>query len=128
MSMNDGHKKIRKLYYSTAEVADMFQVNQSLLRFWEKEFPQIAPKTNDRGVRKYQQEDIELIRRIYDLVKVKGLTIPGARQRLENNKNIHRNYDVISRLNKVREELKAIRDEISQIPTSEVEDENKETE
>ena len=54
-------EKNYKLYYSIAEVAEMFDVNQSLLRFWEKEFPQIAPKTNGRGVRQYRKEDVDTI-------------------------------------------------------------------
>ena len=54
-----------KLYYSIGEVADMFGVNQSLLRFWEKEFPQISPKTTGRGIRQYRKEDVETIGLIY---------------------------------------------------------------
>ena len=58
----------------------MLDVNPSLLRFWEKQFKQIQPKTNARGKRAYRQEDIDVIRRIYDLVKVQGLTLEGARK------------------------------------------------
>ena len=54
-----------KLYYSIGEVADMFGVNPSLLRFWEKEFPQISPKTAGRGIRQYRKEDVETIGLIY---------------------------------------------------------------
>ncbi len=60
----------------------MLDVNPSLLRFWEKQFKQIQPKTNARGKRAYRQEDIDVIRRIYDLVKVQGLTLEGARKAL----------------------------------------------
>ena len=68
-----------KLYYSIAEVAEMFGVNASLLRFWEKEFPQISPRTTGRGIRQYRKEDVETIGLIYHLVKEKGMTLPGAR-------------------------------------------------
>ena len=68
-----------KLYYSISEVAQMFDVNESLLRFWEKEFPQISPKKGSRGVRQYRKEDVETIRLIYHLVKERGMTLPGAR-------------------------------------------------
>ena len=61
----------------------MLDVKPSLLRFWEKEFKQIQPKTNARGKRAYKQEDIDVIRRIYDLVKVQGLTLEGARKALK---------------------------------------------
>ena len=65
----------------------MFGLNESTLRFWEKEFEEIAPKKNDKGTRFYLQEDIEQIRLIYYLLKVRGMTIPGARQKLKDNRN-----------------------------------------
>lgn len=102
-----------KLYYSIAEVADMFGVNASLLRFWEKEFPQIAPHTNGRGVRQYRKEDVETIGLIYYLVKERGMTLPGARQRLKDKREATlRNYEVVKRLKDIREELVAIRKEL----------------
>lgn len=76
------NQPIQKRYFSISEVAKMLDVKPSLLRFWEKEFKQIQPKTNARGKRSYKQEDIEVIRRIYDLVKVQGLTLEGARKAL----------------------------------------------
>ena len=60
----------------------MFGVNASLLRFWEKEFKQIQPKTNARGKRSYSQKDIEVIRSIYVLVKEQGFTLEGAKKAL----------------------------------------------
>lgn len=102
-----------KLYYSISEVADMFGVNTSLLRFWEKEFPQIAPKTVGRGIRQYRKEDVETIGLIYHLVKEKGLTLSGARQRLKDNKEgTIRNYEVVRRLKEIREELMTIKQEL----------------
>ena len=74
------NQPIQKRYHSISEVAKMLDVNASLLRFWEKQFKQIQPKTNARGKRAYRQEDIDVIRRIYDLVKVQGLTLEGARK------------------------------------------------
>ncbi|MEY8706483.1 MerR family transcriptional regulator [Bacteroides faecichinchillae] len=102
-----------KLYYSIAEVADMFGVNPSLLRFWEKEFPQISPRTSGRGVRQYRKEDVETIGLIYHLVKEKGMTLPGARQRLKVNKETTiKNYEIINRLKGIKEELLAIKREL----------------
>ena len=66
-----------KLYYSISEVARMFDVNESLLRFWEKEFPQLRPKKGGRGIRQYRKEDIETVKLIYHLVKERGMTLPG---------------------------------------------------
>ena len=77
------NQPIQKRYFSISEVAKMLDVKPSLLRFWEKEFKQIQPKTNARGKRAYKQEDIDVIRRIYDLVKVQGLTLEGARKALK---------------------------------------------
>ena len=102
-----------KLYYSIAEVADMFGVNPSLLRFWEKEFPQISPRTSGRGVRQYRKEDVDTIVVIYHLVKEKGMTLPGARQRLKVNKETTiKNYEIINRLKGIKEELLAIKREL----------------
>ena len=99
-----------KLYYSIGEVADMFGVNPSLLRFWEKEFPQISPKTAGRGIRQYRKEDVETIGLIYHLVKEKGMTLPGARQRLKDNKEATvRNYEIVNKLKAIKEELLAIK-------------------
>ena len=99
-----------KMYYSIGEVAKMFDVNESLLRYWEKEFPIIAPHKVGGNVRQYRKEDIENIRLIYHLVKEKGMTLQGARQRLKTSreKTIHTS-DVVARLKAVREELVALR-------------------
>ena len=95
-----------KLYYSISEVAAMFDVNESLLRFWEKEFPQLNPKKGGRGIRQYRQEDIETVKLIYHLVKERGMTLPGARQRMKDNKEMTmRNFEIVERLQAVREEL-----------------------
>ena len=72
-------KQMQRLYYSISEVAKMFDVNESTLRFWEKEFDIIQPRKTAKGTRFYRQEDIESVRLIYHLVKEKGLTLAGAR-------------------------------------------------
>lgn len=96
-----------RLFYSIKEVADMFNVNASLLRFWEKEFPNyINPRKTPGGVRQYKKEDIENVRLIYHLLREKGMTIPGARQKLKDNpENTVRNHDIIARLQSIRSEL-----------------------
>lgn len=102
-----------KLYYSIAEVAEMFDVNPSLLRFWEKEFSQISPKTAGRGIRQYRKEDVETIGLIYHLVKEKGMTLPGARQRLKDNReSTVRNYEIVNRLKTIKDELLSIKKEL----------------
>ena len=102
-----------KLYYSIGEVAKMFNVNESLLRFWEKEFPFITPKKAGGNVRQYRKVDIENIRLVYHLVKEKGLTLQGAKQKLKVSKDtsIH-TTEIIDRLLLVREELASMRKEL----------------
>ena len=76
------HRPIEKVYFSIGEVAEMFEVNTSLIRFWEKEFPQLQPRKNARGNRVYSKKDVELFEKIHDLVKEKGFTLEGAKNAL----------------------------------------------
>ena len=69
-----------KLYYSIGEVAKAFDVNASLIRFWEKEFEIIQPKKNAKGNRLFTKNDIDCFKNIYYLVKIKGYTLDGAKQ------------------------------------------------
>ena len=100
-----------KLYYSISEVARMFDVNESLLRYWEKEFPTIiSPKKAGGNIRQYRKEDLENIRLVYHLVKEKGMTLQGAKQRLKVNKEkTVQTAEVVSRLKEIREELVKLR-------------------
>ena len=105
-----------KLYYSISEVAEMFQVNETLLRFWEKEFPQqIKPKKTGRNIRQYTKEDIEQIRTIYNLVKVRGLKLAAARDVLKKNKEgVLQTTEVVDRLRALKAELQSIRRELGE--------------
>ena len=98
-----------KLYYSISEVAQMFDVNETLLRFWEKEFPQISPKKTGRNIRQYRKEDIEQIRTIYNLVKVRGLKISAAREALKKNKEgVEKSTEGVDRLRALKAELQEL--------------------
>lgn len=102
-----------KIYYSISEVAQMFGVNESLLRYWEKEFPFIAPKKAGGNIRQYRKEDIDNVRLVYHLVKEKGMTLAGAKQRLKQERELEvRNVDIIERLKDIKEELLSIRKEL----------------
>lgn len=107
-------KKDLKMYYSISEVADRFSVNESLLRYWEKEFPtMIQPKKGSGNIRQYKKEDIDNIRLIYHLVKESGMTLEGARKRLKVNKGTTvKTSEIIDRLKGVRAELETIRKEL----------------
>lgn len=102
-----------KMYYSISEVAAMFDVNESLLRYWEKEFPIISPKKAGGNIRQYRKEDIENVRLVYHLVKECGMTLQGAKQRLKSNKEqTVSKAEVVERLKRVRDELKKMRKEL----------------
>ncbi len=111
-----------KLYYSIGEVAAMFGVNPSLLRFWEKEFPQLRPKKGGRNIRQYSKEDVETVKMIYHLVRERGMTLPGARQRMKDHKEATvRNFEIVQRLKAIREELTGMRDALNAFTYEDVE-------
>ncbi len=98
--------ELTKRYYSIGEVAEIFDVNTSLLRFWEKEFPKLQPKKNRKGNRTYTPKDIEQIHLVFHLVKERGFTIDGARKKLrENRDDVAQEAEVVNRLMTVREKL-----------------------
>ena len=88
----------------------MMNVTETLLRYWEKEFPNINPNQIGRGIRQYTKADIEQVKKVYHLVKERGMTLQGARDMLKRNKGgeIDRNVDVIERLKDIRAELQDI--------------------
>ena len=100
-----------KLYYSIKEVAEMFGLNESTLRYWETEFPFLKPKTTGPAkVRQYQEKDIEQIRLIHNLVKVRGFKLAAAKRIINNNRQgADKTADVLSRLIGVRDELQALK-------------------
>lgn len=102
-------KEITKLYYSIGEVAEMFDVNASLIRFWEKEFAVLKPKKNKKGNRLFTDKDIDHIRQIYQLVKKEGYTLEGAKQQLKSGLEEHipspAHDKVIERLRNIKSEL-----------------------
>ena len=102
-----------KLYYSIGEVAEMFGVNTSLIRFWEKEFDIIKPHKNKKGNRQFTQTDVDNFHLIYHLVKEKGMTLKGAQQQLKNKKEetVSR-FEIIKRLKKIKEELLSIKNQL----------------
>lgn len=106
-------KKVEKLYYSIGEVAELFKVNASLIRFWEKEFDIIKPKKNKKGNRFFTQQDIDNIRLIYHLVKERGLTLSGTKKKLrENREDTYNNYEVIKTLNQIKAMLLEIKESL----------------
>lgn len=106
-------KKVEKLYYSIGEVAELFNVNTSLIRYWENEFDLIKPKKNKKGNRHFTKEDLENIGLIYYLVKEQGMTLKGAKKKLKENKeDTINNYEVVKSLKKVRSLLLEIKEDL----------------
>lgn len=99
-----------KLYYSIKEVAETIGVTETLLRYWEREFPQISPHKTSRQIRQYTKKDIETIRQIYLLVKVRGLKLSAAREALRQEQDkVARDAEVLRRLTAVKTELDLLR-------------------
>lgn len=103
----------QKLYYSIGEVAVAFGVNQSLIRFWDKEFDILKPKKNAKGNRMFTPEDIKNLKLIYHLVKERGFTLEGAKIHLkENQQKTLDKFEIISKLETVKAELLALKNSL----------------
>ncbi len=106
-------KDIEKQYYSIGEVADMLQLNTSLLRYWEKEFDILKPKKNAKGDRLFTREDLENIKLIYHLVREKGYTLEGAKIQLKHNfGEAQKKLKIIDKLKKIRAFLVEMKEEL----------------
>ncbi|GHC48309.1 MerR family transcriptional regulator [Ulvibacter litoralis] len=100
-------------YYGIGEVAKAFDVNTSLIRFWEKEFDVLKPKKNAKGNRKFTPEDIKNLELIYHLVKERGFTLEGAKTHLKENKQKTLNhFDIIRKLESIKAELLKIKEHL----------------
>lgn len=93
-----------KLFFTISEVAAMFKVNASLIRFWEKEFEVLKPRKSNKGNRLYTKKDIENLRVIYHLVKEKGFTLQGAKEKLKERsvETQNKNLEAIEKLQRVK--------------------------
>ena len=104
MSMKD--KEVTKLYWSIGEVAEMFDVSKSLIRFWENEFEMLRPAKNTKGERRFTAANIEQMHIIYNLVKKRGFTIKGAKQEIrENKKRLKNKREALKLMEKLKADL-----------------------
>ncbi len=104
-----------KLFYSMGEVSELFDVNPSLLRYWEEQFPKLQPKRNKKGNRLYSPQDVELLKTIYHLVKERGMKIEGARKALRGELRpgtVSRQAELMERLQRIRAQLVEVREEL----------------
>jgi len=108
--------KIEKVVFTIGEVADLMQTSTSTIRYWENQFDELKPQKNKKGNRLFSKEDVELVRFIHHLVKERGLTIKGAKQKLKDNREetVH-NYEIVKRLKEVKRQLLEIKDQLEEI-------------
>ena len=111
--MNNSQQELNKLYYSIGEVAEMFDVNSSLIRYWEKEFEILRPKKNKKGNRYFTPEDIETLGLIFHLVKDRGMTLRGAQKKLkESREETLSTYEVVKKLKSIKQTLLQLKEEL----------------
>ena len=102
-----------KRYYSIGELAKAFNVNASLIRFWDKEFDILKPKKNAKGNRMFTPEDVQNLKLIYHLVKERGFTLEGAKTHLkEGQKKTLDKFEIISKLEGIKVQLQNIKNEM----------------
>ncbi len=105
--------ELTKRYYPIGEVAEMFRVNTSLIRYWEKEFDILKPKKNRKGDRLFRPEDIRHLELIYYLLRERKFTIEGVRKKLrEDRKGMEQNFEMVQSLQKVRRFLVELKDQL----------------
>ena len=105
--------KLTKVYYSIGEVADMFKVNTSLIRFWDKEFDIIQPKKNKKGNRQFTQEDVKNYHLIHFLVKERGYTLKGAKDKIKGNKNeVTNQQQLVKKMSRIKSFLLHLKQEL----------------
>ena len=104
---------LTKLYYSIGEVAEMFDVSPSLVRYWESEFTYLKPQKNSKGDRRFTKQNIDQLNTIYHLVKEKGYTLDGAKREIkEKRKALKRQRELIQRLNQLKQNLSGLKDRL----------------
>jgi len=105
-------EEITKLYYTIGEVAQMFDVSSSLIRYWESEFVPLKPQKNRKGDRRFTKKDIELLEKIYTLVKERGFTLEGAKKELRKRKSNTQSSEILARLKKIRQSLTKLKSQL----------------
>jgi len=104
-------KTIERMYFTIGEVAKMFNVQTSLIRFWEKEFSIIKPSKNRKGNRMFTQKDVDNFHLIYHLVKERGYTLKGAKEKLkQKNELVENELEIVKSLKKIKEYLIEMKD------------------
>lgn len=107
--------KIEKVLFNIGEVANIVNIEATKIRYWENQFDALNPQKNKKGNRLFTKDDIELVKLIHHLVKERGLTIKGAKQKLkENQEETINNFEIVNKLQTIKKELSEIRDEMGE--------------
>lgn len=108
---------VEKMFYTMGEISEMFDVNQSLIRHWEKQFSVLRPKRNKKGNRLFSPQDVERLKLIYHLVKERGMTLDGARKALRQHRDdngVPRDVELMERLQRIRSLLVEVREDLKE--------------
>ncbi|MDD4109800.1 MAG: MerR family transcriptional regulator [Prolixibacteraceae bacterium] len=106
---------MEKIYYSIGEVADITGVSPSTIRYWEKNFTELSPDKTSKGTRLFKTSDIEVLKLINHLIKERGMTVRGARQKLKDNRKEEENtWEIVKKLQEIKKMLTGIRDEMEE--------------
>ncbi|SHF00263.1 DNA-binding transcriptional regulator, MerR family [Mariniphaga anaerophila] len=107
--------KIEKIFFTIGEVAEMVDVTPPTIRYWESSFDELSPKKSSKGTRLFSKEDIETVKFIHFLVKERGMTVKGVQQKLKSNRqSTIENWEIVKRLQKIKDELIAIKNEMDE--------------
>ena len=107
------NKEITKRYYSISEVSERYNVSQSLIRYWEKEFDNLRPTKNSKGDRRFTEKNLVQFKLIYHLLKEKGFTIKGAKQEIKENRAKYiLQQKIVDKLSKLKAGMEHLRDEL----------------
>jgi DNA-binding transcriptional MerR regulator len=109
------NNNIEKVFYSIGEVASITGTSASSIRYWEKNFSELSPQKNDKGTRFYTSQDIETVKLINHLVRDRGMTIKGVKQKLKENKTeTLKSWEIVDKLQNIKKILTEIRDEMEE--------------
>lgn len=108
-------QELTKLYYSIGEVAEMFDVSNSLIRYWEAEFSILKPSKNSKGDRRFMVKDIRNLEKIYTLVKERGFTLDGANKELKKKKPAIKKSEAADRLRQLKQKMQGLLNELNQL-------------
>ena len=106
-------QELTKLYYSIGEVAEMFDVSNSLIRYWEAEFSILKPSKNSKGDRRFMVKDIRNLEKIYTLVKERGFTLDGAKKELKKKNPILKESETVDKLRNLKKKMEGLLNELS---------------